>query len=229
MNLQDEARSGRSALVLGATGLVGGHCVELLLADRAYSSVSVAVRRPLERIGGKLTQHVVDFDRLEEQTALFAVDDVYCCLGTTIRRAGSQEAFLRVDVEYPASAARLALSAGADQFLAVSAVGADPQSRVFYNRAKGEMESRIRRLPFRAVWMIRPSLLLGEREEVRLGEKVAEVVSRPLAPLMLGRLRRYRPVRARDVAAAMIALALSGGMGGIIESEEIPDLARRAP
>lgn len=176
----------------------------------------------------KLEQHVVDFDELSKHPDLFAVTDVFCCLGTTIRKAGSQEAFRSVDVEYPATVARLASDKGADQFLVVSALGADPESRVFYNRSKGVMESMVRRFPFQAVWVLRPALLLGDRTEVRMGERVAEFLMKPLAPLMAGRLRRYRPIEARTVAAAMVRLAHDNGTGGVLESEEIVDVAATA-
>jgi uncharacterized protein YbjT (DUF2867 family) len=221
----DRDEQGRSALVLGATGLVGGHCVDLLLAERTYGSVRVVGRRALARDHPKFEQHVLDLGRMRERPELFRVDDVFCCLGTTIRKAGSPEAFRQVDVEYPATAAALALDAGADQFLLVSSVGADATSRIFYNRSKGETEVGVRRLPFRAVWIVRPSLLLGKREEVRPLERLAEVILRPLTPLMRGPLERYRPVEASLVAAAMVTLALSEGTGGILESEELPALA----
>ncbi|MEX2583351.1 MAG: NAD-dependent epimerase/dehydratase family protein [Gemmatimonadota bacterium] len=213
--------TGRVALLLGATGLVGSHCLDLLLAEPSYSTVRLLGRRAIARDHSKLEQHVLDFDRFDEHPELFDVDEVFCCLGTTIRKAGSQEAFHRVDVEYPVAAARLAAEAGADQFLVVSALGADPDSRVFYNRSKGEMESLVRRMPLQAVWVLRPALLLGEREEVRLGEQVAELLMRPLTRLMRGRFRRYRPIEASTVAAAMVRVALDVGTGGILESEEI--------
>ena len=164
--------AGRTALLLGATGLVGGHVLDLLLASPRYSRVRVLGRRRLARTDAKLDSQEIDFDRLARHAELFRVDDVFCCLGTTIAKAGSQEAFRRVDLSYVVEAASLASEAGAEQFLVVSAVGADPDSRVFYNRVKGEMEAGVKRLPFRAVWILRPSLLLGEREEFRLGEKV---------------------------------------------------------
>lgn len=221
---EDRARD-RSALVLGATGLVGDHCLELLLEDDRYSRVRVLTRRPLTRRHRKLEVFQVDFEALEERPELFRVDDVFCCLGTTMARAGNEAAFRRVDHDYPVQAAELAVAEGADQFLLVSAIGADPQSSIFYNRVKGEVEVAVKRLPFRAVWVLRPSLLLGEREELRVGEKLASVVSRPLAPIMVGRLRRYRPVEARDVAAAMVRLAELDGTGGVVESDEIAALA----
>lgn len=216
-----ESGTGRSALVLGATGLVGGHCVDLLLESPEYSRVRVLGRRPFGRHHPKLDDVVTDFDRFEENPGLFAVDDIYCCLGTTIGKAGSQEAFRKVDIEYPATAARLGSENGAEQFLVVSAYGADPDSRIFYNRAKGEMEAEVRRAPLRAIWILRPSLLLGSREELRIGERVAEFLLRPISPLLVGPLRRLRPVEARTVAAVMLQLALAEGTGGTLESEEI--------
>jgi uncharacterized protein YbjT (DUF2867 family) len=212
----------RSALLLGATGLVGGHCLELLLAEPAYARLVVLTRRPLEREHPKLAQHIVDFDRLAEHAALFAVDDVFCCLGTTIRRAGSQDAFRKVDRLYPHEAARLALEQGARQFLLVSAVGADPTSRVFYNRVKGEVEMAVQALAFQRVVIVRPSLLLGERAGFRPGERIAEWMSKPLAPLLRGPLARYRPIPARTVARALVRLALEEGMGvRVVESSPL--------
>jgi uncharacterized protein YbjT (DUF2867 family) len=212
---------GRSALILGATGLVGNHCLDLLLKDPRYSSVRVIGRRPLGISDPKLKERVVDLDRMEAEVDLFAVDHVFCCLGTTIRKAGSQEAFSRVDVEYPTRAAGLSAKAGARSFLVVSALGADARSRIFYNRAKGQMEEQVRRAAGGVVWILRPSLLVGDRPEPRTGELVGEAVLRIIKPVMVGSLRRYRSIRAVDVARAMIALANSSGSGGIVESDEI--------
>lgn len=216
---------GRSALVIGASGLVGGHCLDLLLEEPRYEAVHTIGRRPLDRIHPRLSSHVVDFDNLRDAPDLFRVDDIFCCLGTTIRKAGSQEAFKRIDIGYPATAADLAAENGADQFLVVSALGADHESRIFYNRAKGEMEESVRRAELGAIWIFRPSLLLGDREELRIGERVAEIMMRPVTPLLIGPARRYRPIRAKDVAVAMVRLALSSGTGGTLESDEIQEVA----
>lgn len=215
----------RSALILGATGLVGSHCLELLLEDDRYSRVRAPTRRPLGKRHAKLEVCQVDFDALAGDAERFAVDDVYCCLGTTMARAGTEAAFRRVDHDYPVQAAELAVARGAEQFLLISSIGADPQSRIFYNRVKGEAEAAVKRLPFRAVWVLRPSLLVGERAELRIGERLASAVSRPLSPLLLGRFRRYRPIPARDVAVAMVRLAHQHGTGGVVESDEIATLA----
>ncbi|CAN5862085.1 oxidoreductase [soil metagenome] len=216
----------RTALLLGATGLVGGHCLNFLLNDESYGRVSVLGRRPLEREHPKLEQHLVDFDRLEDSAELIRAQDVFCCLGTTIRKAGSQEAFRRVDFEYPLQSARIAARQETERFLIVTAIGADPGSRIFYNRVKGEVEEAVRALPFESLVILRPSLLMGEREEMRPGERLAEPAMRALSPLMLGPARKYRPIEARKVAAAMVRLAKEGRQGvRIVESDEIARIA----
>lgn len=216
---------GRTALLVGGTGLVGAECLELLLAQPRYTRVRALGRRRLHRKHPKLESRKVDFERLAESAELFRADDVFCCLGTTLAKAGSGDAFRRVDHDYVVEIARLAAEQGADQFLLVTALGADPSSRVFYNRVKGETETAVKHLPFRALWIVRPSLLRGDRAELRLAEKLADLASRPLDFLFVGRLRRYRPVEASSVAAAMVNLAAEEGTGGVVESEEIGAIA----
>lgn len=215
----------RTALLLGATGLVGGHCLDHLLVQEAYGAVVTLARRPLARAHPRLTHHIVDFEQLEAHAAAFAVDDVFCCLGTTMKQAGSQAAFRKVDYEYPLRAARLAVQGGASQFLLVSSLGADPGSRFFYNRVKGEVEAAVADLPFEGVYLFRPSLLVGERDERRLGERVGEAVLKAVSFALRGPLRRYRPVAGRTVAQAMVAQALRRP-GGVryVESEQIAAL-----
>ena len=195
------------SVLAGASGLIGGYCAEALVADPACVAVHVLVRRPLARSDAKLTQHTVDFDRLAESALLPAVDEAYCCLGTTMKSAGSHAAFERVDLEYVRSFAKLALGSGARQFMLVSAVGADAGSAVYYNRVKGRAEEAVQALPFQCVHIFRPSLLLGARTERRPGEKLAQTAAPFIAPLLRGPLARYRPVHARDVATRMVALA----------------------
>lgn len=220
------ATHGRAALVLGATGLVGGECVDLLLADAAWERVTVLGRRPLDREHPRLVQRVTDLERMDEAGDAFAADDVFCCLGTTIRKAGSREAFLRVDHDYPVAAARLASARGASRFLLVSALGADVGSRVFYNRVKGQVERDVAALPFRGVALARPSLLLGQRAERRTGEALAQTVMPLLSPLLRGPLRKYRAIHARTVAGALVRLAREGFTGvRVVESDELEALA----
>lgn len=214
----------RSVVLVGATGLVGGECLRLLLADPAFARVVVLARRPLSPgiQGPTLDAHVVDFDRLDAQRDLLRTDIVICALGTTIRQAGSRERFRAVDFGYPLAVARLALEQGVGHYLLVSALGADPRSRVFYNRVKGELEGALGVLGFPSMGIVRPSLLVGERAEFRLGERIFQ----RLGFLVPG---RYKPVHARDVAAALVRLAKEGAPGRrVVDSAEIRAWARAA-
>jgi uncharacterized protein YbjT (DUF2867 family) len=219
----------KSALLLGASGLVGGHCLQLLLEDAAYEKVVVWVRMPLGLHHPKLQQQVVDFMHLE-RAHLTKVHDVFCCLGTTIKKAGSQEAFRQVDFTYPLEIAQIAAAGGAEQFLIVTALGANPKSSIFYNRVKGEVEAAITPLPFRGIHIFRPSLLLGERQEFRWGEKIAEQVAGFFSFVFIGPMRKYRPIHARVVAAAMIAVAKRNLTGvNIFESNQIGVISSESP
>jgi uncharacterized protein YbjT (DUF2867 family) len=178
--------------------------------------VVALVRRPLsDSTPAKLRVEVVDFERLASRGDLFAVDQIFCALGTTIKQAGSQAAFRRVDLEYPLAVAKLGVEHGAQDFLLVSALGASARSRIFYSRVKGELEDALRTLPYRSVTIVRPSMLVGERSETRLGEQIATRIGW-LAP------GKYKPVLASDVAAALVNAARVHAPGRqIIESNEI--------
>ena len=203
--------------LLGATGLVGRHCLDLLASDRAFERIVVIARRKFaEATAPRVEAHIVDLDHLDEHPELFAVDQVICALGTTIKAVGgSQERFRAVDYGIPLTAAKLAARQGARHFLLVSAIGASAESRFFYNRVKGDLEDALRTLAFRSLTIVRPSLLLGERAEFRLGEQIAK----RFAWLVPG---RYRPVHARDVALALVHAAKTDAPGmRIIESDDI--------
>jgi uncharacterized protein YbjT (DUF2867 family) len=219
----------RTALLLGGTGLVGAHCLDQLLADSRYSRVTALIRRPLSRVdesGGRLDARVVDFDRLAEQWD-FAATDVYCCLGTTMN--SSREMFQRVDHDYPVEAARLAHDAGAQRLAIVSAVGANPQSRISLLRVKGETERDIAALGYNCVEIFQPATLLGDRTKPRPGQGIANAVGPVAARVMVGPLARFRPVSSADVARAMIA-ALQLDRPGVHSStsKEIMALATTA-
>src|SRR5881296_2443611 len=203
----------RTALLAGATGLVGSHVLELLLADATWDRLVTVGRRTASRRHDKLEQRILDLAALDAVADLPHADDVFCCLGTTIRQAGSQAAFRRVDYEFVVALARAGLRLGATQFLLVSAIGADPESHVFYSRVKGETEAAIRKLPYRAIQIFRPSLLLGERPEFRLGERIAMLGAPVMPALLFGRLRRYRPIQAATVARAMVRIAREAPRG----------------
>lgn len=210
----------RSALVLGATGLVGQSCLALLLADERYSEVHAIVRTPLSHEHPRLRPHVVSFTALGLTVSAIGAADIFCCLGTTIKKAGSREAFRQVDYEYPLAAAQSALQGGAQQFLLVSAVGANPDSWIYYNRIKGEVERDIAALPLGTVQILRPALLLGEREERRVGESVAKAAMKVVQPLLLGGASKYRAIAGTTVARALVALAHTDAPGRHIHESD---------
>lgn len=215
-----------TALIAGASGLVGSCLLRQLLAAPEYDRVIALVRRPLELAHPKLTQVTADFALLEKVTADLRCDDAFCCLGTTIKQAGSQAAFRAVDHAAVLAFAWTARRSGATRFFVVSALGANAGSRVFYNRVKGETEEALEVLGFRTLAIFRPSLLLGPRRETRFGERVGEVVMWLAEPLLLGSLRQYRAIQAEVVARAMVRCSFGhDGQGVLIfPSDEIEDM-----
>ena len=203
------------ALLLGATGLVGRELLAQLLADDRYASVIVVARRSTGAKHAKLVEHVFDLDQMESLPEAFVADDVFCALGTTIRIAGSQERFRAIDFELPLRAARLAREGGAAQYLLVSSVGADPRSRIFYSRVKGELEQALMKLGYPSLTIARPSTLLGDRTEHRRGEGLAQRLGW-LVPAA------YKPIHGRTVARALIAAAHDPAPGvRILQSREM--------
>lgn len=201
------AKDNKTALVFGATGLIGGHVVQFLLLHPAYEKVVVFVRRPLELEHPKLVQHVVNFDQPETFRHFVKGDDLFCCLGTTMAKAGSKEAFYKVDFTYAFEAAQMGSINGVGQYLLVSSVGADPKSMFFYSKVKGELEEAVRQMNYWALHIFQPSVLLGERNENRFGEQVAGKIGSIFDRLTGGLLTKYRPIEADVVAKAMVSAA----------------------
>ena len=202
----------KTALVLGATGLVGKALVEQLCRDRRYQTVICLVRKPLSNDfftgnASKVQPIVVNFDNLQDYQGYFGAQHIFVCLGTTIKKAGNKSAFRRVDFEYVHIAAQLARAQRAISFVWISSVGANAKSSNFYLRVKGELENAIINMSgLDNACAVRPSLLLGEREEMRPAEKLANMLTPLLSPFMLGGLSKYKPVHVADVAAQMIRL-----------------------
>jgi uncharacterized protein YbjT (DUF2867 family) len=163
----------KTALIAGATGLVGSQLLSILLESNYYSRVKALVRKPIPFEHPKLEQIIVDFDNPDN--ALLVADDVFCCLGTTIKKAGSRENFKKVDLEYPIQLAKATFSNGTKKFALVSAMGSNTKSMFFYNRIKGEVEKKLQTIPFETILIVRPSLLLGKRTEIRFGEEMGKV------------------------------------------------------
>lgn len=201
----------KSALILGASGLVGQQLLKILLQDHRYDKVTCLVRKPISNQRyqdpfNKLQPVVIDFASLDDYQGYFSVDHVYCCLGTTLKQAGSRQAFRKVDFEYVHVAAQLARAQRAAGFVWISSVGANAKSRNFYLRVKGELENAIMRMPqLPNASAVRPGILLGQRPgDSRPAERVAGKVIHVLKPLMVGPLKKYRAVYPKQVALEMI-------------------------
>lgn len=211
----------RTAVLAGATGLVGDALIRLL-TRREYARVTVLGRQPPALQSAKIKFVATDFSNLDALSADLAVDDVFCCLGTTLQKAGSPAAFERVDYHMVVDLARAAKKAGARKFLVVSAAGASLKSPAFYPRVKARMEQAVGESGFEAVHILRPSLLLGPRRESRPAERLFQLLSPLYSPLMRGPLRKYRPVGADVVAAAMVQLAREPATGVHIHHLPLP-------
>ena len=193
----------RKAVIFGSSGLVGRYLLDLLLQDSFYSKVYVVVRTLTGLNHPSCEEHIIDFDCLDEYRFLFDVDDVYCCLGTTIKQAKTVEQFRRVDYEYPATIARLAQEAGVKQLAIVSSVGSDACSRNYYLATKGKLEQYLRSLMGLTVLVFKPGLLLGKRKQFRLAEYIGKLVFPLLSIFLIGSLSRMKAIAAQDVAKAM--------------------------
>lgn len=215
----------RTALIIGATGLVGEQCVRGLVKEPIYNKVIALSRRALEFQHPKLVNLIVNFDALEEYKEGMKCDDVYCMLGTTIAKAGSQKAFRQVDFEYPLKVAKLTLWNGAKRFALVSSLGADAHSTVFYSRTKGELEEALKKLDFETLIILRPSILLGNRKEKRRGEEVGRFIAAHFSFLFAGSLKKYRGTPVDLLARVMIQLVTDKTTGlKVVENNEIFEL-----
>lgn len=191
------------ALVAGATGAVGKALVYQLLEDTVYAKVVVLVRKPIHMKHHKLHQVQVNFDQLDYYKSELGCDDVYCCLGTTIAVAGSKEQFYKIDHDYVIQLAKLTKQQGANQFVLVSAMGASASSAIFYNKVKGETEQHLVDITFAKTIIVRPSLLLARRTEVRVGEWIAQKLMKATRFVFSGPLKKYRAIEVERVAEAM--------------------------
>jgi uncharacterized protein YbjT (DUF2867 family) len=215
----------KTAIIVGATGLIGNHLLNLLLNSPNYAKVIIFTKRPSQIQHSKLEEHQIDFENIQDYKHHIYGDDFFCTLGTTIKKAGSQEAFRKVDLEYPCLFADIAFKNNVKHFLIISSIGADEHSNNFYLKTKGELESKLRTIPFDSLSIFRPSLLLGNRKEFRLGEKIATLITPLFSFFLLGGLKKYRPIKAETVAKAMLNSANQNNVGfKIYESDGIEKL-----
>ena len=215
----------KTALIIGSTGLIGSQLLNFLLDSNDYLKVITFVKRDTGIKHTKLTQHVIDFDKPETYKDLVVGDDFFCTIGTTIKKAGSKEAFRKVDSEYPRQFAAFALQNKVKQFLIISSLGGDAKSGNFYLKTKGEIQDFLKDCSFESVSVLQPSLLLGNRTEFRLGEKVGAFFMKSLSFLFLGNLKKYKPIEGKTVAKALLKIAQTNNKGfKIYESDAIQEI-----
>jgi uncharacterized protein YbjT (DUF2867 family) len=207
------------ALLLGASGLTGGYCLQELLDNPAFEKVITPLRKEIGIKHTKLEQVVIDFEKIVDYQAQFKADVVFCCLGTTIKKVGSKAAFKKIDYEYPLQFAKIALLGGAHTYVLVSSMGASMKSLFFYSQVKGELESELKKLNYQTLIILQPSVLLGDRKEHRLGEDIAKIFM-PIFDFFTP--KKYQAIQAQQVAKAMVKLSTQNIKGVIVkESDKI--------
>ncbi len=207
------------ALIAGSTGLVGGELLKEI-QNQNYSQIILLLRRPIQLKIDNTIEKVVDFNAIENISSEIQADHIYICLGTTMKKAGSREAFSMVDFEYPLKIAKLFLSRNATQLFLVSANGANKSSMFYYNRVKGNLEEEVQKLGYKGVSIFRPSIILGDRNERRPGERIAQILFKKLGFIFFGPLKKYKGVSASAIARAMLKEKNTEGVR-IVESDEI--------
>ena len=216
----------KTALIIGSTGLIGSHLLDLLLESQEYEKVITFVKRDSGIQHPKLKQHIIDFDKPETYKELVVGDDFFCSIGTTIKKAGSQDAFRKVDFEYPKQFASLAQQNKVKQFLIITSLGADANSSNFYLKTKGEIQDFLKNCAFESISILQPSLLLGNRTEFRLGEKMGVYFMKLFSFLFIGNLKKYKAIQSEAVAKAMFIVAQKNYKGfQIMESDSIQEIA----
>jgi uncharacterized protein YbjT (DUF2867 family) len=218
----------KTALIIGGTGLIGNALLHLLLNSSDYDKVIAFSKREMNIEHPKLVVKIIDFDKPETYADFVQGDDFFCTIGTTIKKAGSKNAFKKVDYEYPKQFAAHALKNGVKHFLLISSLGADANSGNFYLKTKGEIQSFLKSSNFNSVSIAQPSLLLGDREEFRLGEKVGAIVMKSFSFLLFGSLKKYKPIQADTVARALFVLAQKKDSGfKIYQSDTLEELGQK--
>ncbi|TLX77016.1 nucleoside-diphosphate sugar epimerase [Labilibacter sediminis] len=212
------------AIILGASGLTGNLLLKLLIDDERYSSIKLFSRKSVKSTSLKVKEYIGDIIELDQFKSDFTGDEVFCCIGTTKAKTKDQSVYKSIDYGIPDKAATLAKLNGIDTFSVVSAIGANPQSNVFYSRIKGKMEQAVLSQGIKNTYILRPSLIIGNRSEGRLGEDIASIVMKLLKPIMCGSLKKYRPIEANKIAICMHKLANAKHESRIIESNEIKNI-----
>lgn len=217
----------KTALILGATGLTGGLLLEKLIDDPNYTTIKIFTRKSTNNASPKIKEYVIDVLALENHKADFTADEVFCCIGTTARKTKDKSTYKKIDFGIPATAAKLAKENTIETFVVISAMGANKDSRVFYNKTKGEMEQAVLNQKIKHTYILRPSLIEGDRKESRLGEIVGNLLAKIINPLLIGNLKKYRSISADCIAQAMQMIAKKKPSSTLFLSDEIQQITQK--
>ncbi|AVR44698.1 nucleoside-diphosphate sugar epimerase [Christiangramia fulva] len=218
----------KSAIILGATGLTGGTLLQRLLKDDRYHKIKVFTRNHLNTKSEKLEEYLIDLFELEKFRDLFTADEVFCCVGSTQKKTPDKDTYRKVDYGIPATAATLCKQNKIPIFMVISAMGANENSSIFYNRTKGEMEGAVLDKKIDKTHILRPVLIGGEREDSRPMEKAFKKIMNLINPLLKGKFRKYQSIHPDEIVETMIYLANNSYKSVILESDEIKDVAQNA-
>lgn len=215
----------KTAILLGATGLTGGILLQKLLQDSRYRKVVIFSRRKVAVKHPKIEEHLVDLLQLENEKDFFKADEIFCCIGSTQKKTPDEKTYHQIDYGIPVTAAKIAKEKGIDNFLVISALGANAGSKLFYNRTKGEMERDVLAEGIPKTFIFQPALIAGDREEKRIFEKISKEVMKVANPLLSGGLKKYRSIHPETIAEAMLKVANSGYSKKLIPSDQIKLIA----
>ncbi|WP_378186134.1 NAD(P)H-binding protein [Aquimarina sp. W85] len=215
----------KTAIVLGATGLTGHALLEKLLKDDTYSQVKLFSRSKIDLTHPKIEEYLIDLFQLSEYQEQFNADVVFCCIGTTKNKTPNKKLYKKIDFGIPVAAAKLCEQNNISKFIVISALGANRQSKIFYNRVKGEMQDAVKQFTIDKTYILQPSLIDTKREERRIGEYLFIQFMRVINPLLAGKLKKYRSIKPETIAKAMCWLDKNSIDKDIIESDEIQEIA----
>ena len=215
----------KTAIVLGATGLTGSLLLEKLIADTSYEKIKLFSRNSVHKSSTKIEEYLIDLFKLETYKDLFTGDTVFCCIGTTASKTKNKEVYKAIDYGIPVNAAKLATKNNIKTFVVVSSMGANASSSIFYNKTKGEMERDVLKQNIKNTYILRPSLIGGNRDELRIGEKIGKVIMSLLRPFFLGPLKKYKIISPENIVSCMQKLAKSEVYQSIFSSDEIVKIA----
>lgn len=216
---------GKTAIILGATGLTGNILLKKLIADKNYSCIKLFSRNTVDLNSEKIQEFLIDVLQLDQHSKDFIADEVFCCVGTTAAKTKDKNSYKAIDYGIPVNAAKLAKKNGIKTFVVISSMGADAKSAIFYNRTKGEMEHAILQQNIKNTIILRPSLIGGNRNENRVGERIGKGMMTILNPFLIGGFKKYKMIDPEKIASCMMLLANKPNNKSIFSSDEIQEIA----